>query len=278
MGFLDRLFGRKTPQDQQGGWAPQQGQPQQEPPAQQGVPQQGGPQDYPAQPGYHQQPAPAAYSQPPQQQGSDADQQAIQRYEYLLRTARPEQIEQAHTEAFAQLTPAQRQQVLQKLAQESPQEAPRDDSPQSLARSATRIEMQRPGTLQRAFGGPGLGGRAGGAGLGMGGMLLTSVAGAFIGTAIAQEIFDNNDVQGEGEMADDQGNEGDQGGDAGQGDAGAEQAAYGGGGQGGDAGSDGGWGGDSGGSDGGGGFDGGGFGGGDFGGGDFGGGDFGGGF
>ena len=39
------------------------------------------------------------------QQGS-TDEQAIARYRYLLRTAPPEAIEQAHAEAFAQLTPA----------------------------------------------------------------------------------------------------------------------------------------------------------------------------
>ena len=44
------------------------------------------------------------------------DEQAIARYRYLLRTAPPEQIEQAHAEAFAQLTPDQRQQVLAQLA------------------------------------------------------------------------------------------------------------------------------------------------------------------
>ncbi|MDF8265124.1 hypothetical protein [Luteipulveratus flavus] len=215
MGFLDRLFGRKDQQDQQqpqqGYQAPQPG--YQQPPG--GQPQQAYPQQ-PYQPGSAQDgPAPAqqpAAAQQPPPGSADADQQAIQRYEYLLRTAPPEQIERAHEEAFAQLTPAQRAQVLNKLAQEAPQEAPRDDSPQSLARSATRIEMQRPGTLQRAFGRPGLGGRAGGAGLSMGGMLLTSVAGAFIGTAIAQELFDNDS----GDAGQDQSDSGQDQSDSGQ--------------------------------------------------------------
>ncbi|MDE9365934.1 hypothetical protein PZ938_10000 [Luteipulveratus sp. YIM 133132] len=266
MGFLDRLFRRKDQQDQQqpqqGYQAPQPGYPQ--PPGAQ--PQQ---QAYPQQPyqGGPAQEAPAPAQQPaaaqqPSPGSADADQQAIQRYEYLLRTAPPEQIERAHEEAFAQLTPAQRAQVLNKLAQEAPQEAPRDDSPQSLARSATRIEMQRPGALQRAFGGPGLGGRAGGAGLSMGGMLLTSVAGAFIGTAIAQELFDNDsgdagqDQSDSGQDQSDSADTGQDSGDTGGTDAGDTSAT--------DAGFA-----DSGSGNGldGGGFDGGGFDGGDFGGG-----------
>ena len=41
------------------------------------------------------------------------DEQALQRYRYMLQTAPPETIEQAHREAFAKLTPEQRQLVLQ---------------------------------------------------------------------------------------------------------------------------------------------------------------------
>ena len=51
----------------------------------------------------------------PQPSGTDDD-QAIARYRYLVRTAPPEAIEQAHAEAFARLTPAQRQRLLQELA------------------------------------------------------------------------------------------------------------------------------------------------------------------
>ena len=46
----------------------------------------------------------------------DADEQALQRYRYMLKTAPPETIEQAHEEAFAKLTPAQREQALRELA------------------------------------------------------------------------------------------------------------------------------------------------------------------
>src|SRR3954471_20284047 len=90
------------------------------------------------------------------------DEQAVARYRYLLRTAPPEQIEQAHAEAFAQLTPDQRQQVLAQLAAPVPSgERPRTDDPQTLARVATRAEIRRPGTLERALGGFGPGGGPG---------------------------------------------------------------------------------------------------------------------
>src|SRR4051794_3205790 len=97
------------------------------------------------------------------------DEQAIERYRYLLRTAPPEQIEQAHAEAFSQLTPDQRQQVLGQLAAAVPAgERPRTDDPQILARVATRAELRQPGFLERVFGGsgpgygPGYGGGYGG--------------------------------------------------------------------------------------------------------------------
>jgi acyl transferase domain-containing protein len=181
-----------------------------------------------------------AWNQPPrpqQRQRSD-DEVAIERYRYMLRTAPPEQVEQAHAEAFAKLTPQQRQQVLAELSAAVPvSERVQSDDPRSLARMATRAEMRQPGTMERALGG----GR--GMGMGMGGMiaggLLASVAGAFIGTAIADAMFDFNDSGESAEAAD--------GGDGG-GDGGDYGGDYGDGG----------------------GFDGGGFGG-DFGGGDFGG-------
>ncbi len=170
MGFLDRLFGRgqqRQPQYYQQGY-PQQGYPQHGSPAPYGVP-----------PAYGQQPR-----RGPQDRPGTADEQAIRRYQYLLQTAPPDRIEQAHAEAFEQLTPQQRQLVLQQLATVNPDERPADDSPQSLARYATRTEMRRPGTLTRTLGTAG--------GVGMGGMLLSTMAGAFIGTAIASELFDND--------------------------------------------------------------------------------------
>ena len=116
------------------------------------------------------------------------DKQAIERYRYMLRTAPPETIEQAHAEAFAQLDERQRRAVLEELRQATPEReraAARGDDPETLARLATRAEVRRPGTLERAFGGTG--------GPGFGGLLagsfLSSLAGTVIGSMIAREFF-----------------------------------------------------------------------------------------
>jgi hypothetical protein len=172
------------------------------------------------------------------------DQQAIERYRYMLRTAPPDDIERAHEEAFERLTPEQRQMVLRGLADHVPPSEVGGDDPKSLARMATRAEMRQPGTIERTFGGAGV--------PGLGSIFLSTLAGAFVGTAIADAFFDNDASAAESAGSDataDAGTEGDESGaDAGDG---------------GDFGGDGG---DFGGGD---------FGG-DFGGGDFGGGDFGG--
>jgi hypothetical protein len=126
------------------------------------------------------------------------DDHAIARYRYLLKTAPPETIEQAHAEAFAKLTPEQRQRVLQDLAAAVPEGGERaavlrsGGEPGSLARVATRAEMREPGVLERIFGGAGP--AAGyGAAPGMGGMfagtLLSSMAGTVLGSMIAQQFF-----------------------------------------------------------------------------------------
>lgn len=204
-----------------------------------------------------------------QQSQGLSDEAAVERYRYLLRTAPPDAIEQAHVEAFERLTPDQRREVLQALSQQvSPAERPGNDDPQTLARAATRAEMRHPGTLERAFGGMGGGGMMG-AGMGMGSMFLTLIAGSFVGTAIAQSLFGGDGSFADGYAAgnadsadqggaDDAGGDTDAGGDFGGGESSAGDF----GGQStGDTGTD---------------FGGGDFGGGDFGGGDFGGGDFGG--
>lgn len=113
------------------------------------------------------------------------DQGAIERYRYMLRTAPPDDIERAHAEAFAQLTPEQRATVLRELSRQvPPSEAATSDDPQSLARMATRAEMRQPGTMERTL--------AGVQGPGLGGMFLSTLAGAFVGTAIADAFFDND--------------------------------------------------------------------------------------
>ncbi len=219
-------------------------------------------------------------SEPPVAPGATADDRAIARYRYLLRTASPEQLEEVHAEAFAQLTPEQRSRLLQELSTSLPPgEQVRSDEPRDLARAATRAEMRRPGYLQDTLGRASFGGGVGMGGTIMGSMLGT-IGGVIVGSAIADALFDGYgdspeatesgdtaaDLQGDGS--------GDGGtGDGGIGDSGADTGSGGGWdstgdtGNTGDTGGD--WGGDTGGSD---------FGGGDFGGGDFGGGDFGGGF
>lgn len=119
------------------------------------------------------------------------DQQAIERYRYMLRTAPPDDIERAHEEAFAQLTSEQRGMVLRELTAQVPDsEASTSDDPRSLARMATRAEMRQPGTMERTFGGM--------QGPGLGGMFLSTLAGAFVGTAIAGAFFDNDAGSGDG--------------------------------------------------------------------------------
>jgi hypothetical protein len=118
--------------------------------------------------------------------GRNPDEVAIERYKYMLRTAPPETIEQAHAEAFAKLTPEQRQQVLAEMSTTVPEaERAQSADPQDLARMATRAEMRQPGMMERTLGGH----RGPGMGSMIAGSLLGSVAGAFIGTAIADAFF-----------------------------------------------------------------------------------------
>jgi hypothetical protein len=140
--------------------------------------------------------------------GRDPDEVAVERYRYMLRTAPPETLEQAHAEAFAKLTPDQRRKVLEDLGDAVPAaERATSDDPQSLARMATRAEMREPGTMERVLG-------RGRGGMGMGGMiagsLLAGVAGAFVGTAIADaflgdELGGDAMAGGEGMAVDDPG-------------------------------------------------------------------------
>jgi hypothetical protein len=123
-----------------------------------------------------------------------SDEQAVARYRYMLRTAPPELIEQAHEEAFAKLTPEQRSMVLRELSAALPDReravgSAGQSDPRSLARMATRAELRQPGTLERTFGGMGYG-MGGGMFGGFGGSFLSSLAGAFVGSMIAQQFFD----------------------------------------------------------------------------------------
>ncbi|WP_353814291.1 hypothetical protein [Agromyces sp. SYSU T00266] len=136
----------------------------------------------------------------PQARRLSEDELAIERYRYLLRTAPPESIEAVHAEAFAKLTPEQRQQVFRSLADQGPEgERLASDDPSALARAATRQELRQPGSMERAFAGaPGTTGAAqGAAGRGagpsfgsmVGGSMLGTIAGVVVGSAIAQAIL-----------------------------------------------------------------------------------------
>lgn len=214
MGLLDRLLGRET-----------QGQPNQ-------TQNQGGRPWYESGDTSAQgRPAPrSGYGEPPGRGPQSEDERAIARYRYMLRTAPPETIEQAHAEAFAQLTPEQRQMVLTDLQQEMPASERGQNmqtDPQSLARTATRAEMRQPGSVERALG---RNGGQGGGGMGMGsligGSLLGSVAGVVIGSAIANSFFNDtgyNDATGQGSDTGGQDTASQDGSDTGNGsDAGAD--------------------------------------------------------
>ena len=183
-------------------------------------------------------------NQQPPRSPRNQDDIEIERYRYLLRTAPPETIEQVHAEAFAKLTPEQRQRVFQELSANAPAgEAPTSDDPQALAQSATRSELRQPGTMERSFAGPSFGSM-------LGASLLGTVAGYVVASALVSAFMpiDGGASEAGGDSGSDSG--ADAGGDAGDRRGGADA----------------------------GGADAGGFGGGDFGGGDFGGGDFGGDF
>lgn len=138
---------------------------------------------------------------PRQNRNQSSDEQAINRYRYMLQTAPPEIIEQAHAEAFAKLTPEQRQMVLQQLNQVAPEpeRGALQDDPQSLARTATRAEIRQPGATERMFGGMG-----GGGGMSFGGIMassfLGSIAGSVIGSAVAQSFFSDSGYGGADEF------------------------------------------------------------------------------
>jgi hypothetical protein len=195
MGFLDRLLGR-TPQDDGSR----------------------GPTQHPA--------APAYGTPPPAPTGParSEDDVAIDRYRYLLRTAPPESVEQAHAEAFERLTPEQRRRVLAELGEHvPPAERATSDDPQSLARMATRAELRNPGTLDRSFGGrPG---GSGGPGIGsmIGSSMLGTIAGVVIGSAVANMMFGPAFGDPGADFAGDGGTgEGDPGADGGQTEAAGE--------------------------------------------------------
>ena len=138
------------------------------------------------------------------------DEQAIERYRYLVRTAPPETIEEVHAEAFSKLTPEQRQVVLQELTQDLPAGEQRTaiaagDDPRALARVATRAEMRDPGTLERTWNRMPAGG-----GMGMGGFMagnfMSTIAGVMVGSMIADAFLGDSGFDlGLGDVAADAG-------------------------------------------------------------------------
>ncbi len=179
-------------------------------------------------------PRPQRHGSMSRSQQMSPDEQAVERYRYLLRTAPPETIEEAHAEAFAKLTPEQRRMVLQELDSTlTPAEraagAPYDEDPRSLARLATRAEMRQPGTLERTWSGMP-------AGMGMGGLMMgnfmSTIAGVMVGSLIADAFLgDAGYDAGSAEAAEASGAEGGDfaAGDSGFGDMGSDFGGFGGG-------------------------------------------------
>lgn len=133
-------------------------------------------------------------SAPPRTTGSGStlsadDRAAIARYDYLLRTADPDRVEQMHREAFARLTPPQRAHVRERMdAELAPHERPRSDAPDDLARTAARAEAARPGRLSSMFARAGKTGLVGAGVVGAGG-LLAAVAGGAVLSAVAAPLL-----------------------------------------------------------------------------------------
>lgn len=131
---------------------------------------------------------------------TEADRIALGKYDYLLQTAPPGQLEQVHHDAFERLTPAQRQQLQDRLTEELPaHERPMSSSTGDLARAATRGETAHPGLMKRVFNarrsssgrgrsGSGIGGFAAGAAAGAGVAAIGGVALAVAGGAVVSSV------------------------------------------------------------------------------------------
>lgn len=121
-----------------------------------------------------------------------SEEQAIQRYRYLLQSAPPATLAQGHAEAFVRMPQAQRARILRELAAARPADPsgtfhPLQDDPRSLAEIVTEVEREAPGTLEHALGGP-----AAGLGGGMlAGTLFASIAVGFIESDAARQFFDS---------------------------------------------------------------------------------------
>lgn len=140
-----------------------------------------------AAPGY----PPVPQGRPGAQASSDADRQAIARYDYLMRTAEPHQIEQIHAESFARLTPAQREAVLQRMQTElPPHEQPRSASAADLSRAAARSEARQPGSMRSTLAKVGAGAAVAGVAVGAVGILGAVAASAAV-SSVAGPLLEN---------------------------------------------------------------------------------------
>lgn len=139
----------------------------------------------------------SAHRRPPGGPADAADRAAVARYDYLLQTADPHQIERVHREAFARLTPVQRAQIEVRMQSElPPHERPRSAEAPDLARAAARAEAGRPGLLRGLLaraegrrGRSGTGGAVAGAGLAAGGV-LAAVAGGAVVSSVAGPLLE----------------------------------------------------------------------------------------
>lgn len=125
----------------------------------------------------------AEAQQPARHRPPTEDERAVERYRYLLRTAPPETIEQVHAEAFAKLTDEQRAMIYEELSRgQGTGERPLSSEPATLARAATRAEMRKPGSLERAVQAPSFGSM-------VGSTLLGTVAGYVVGSALVSAFL-----------------------------------------------------------------------------------------
>lgn len=121
---------------------------------------------------------------------AQGDRDALARYDYLLRTAPPERLEQVHQEAFSRLSPEQRAVVLERLSGALPAgERPRTADSAELARAATRGEVAQPGLMKRVLGSGAGRGALAGVGLAAAGGLAVAIAGGAIASAAAGPIL-----------------------------------------------------------------------------------------
>jgi hypothetical protein len=117
--------------------------------------------------------------------GAATDREALERYRYMIQTAPPETIEQAHAAAFERLTSEQRRQLWRALARVTPLEeraalSRAANEPRTLARAATRAEVRDPGVIERTLAQSRVGFGAG---------LLSSFAAGFAGSLAARAFL-----------------------------------------------------------------------------------------